>query len=126
MRLCSAAVLLTLADHETPLWLDPAFAGARDWVAFHCGAAFAPADVARKLGLSPRYVQDLLHGTGMSFTERVTELRLQRARAMLRASHDAKVIDIALACGFNDVSYFNRCFRRRFGAAPNEFRSGSG
>ena len=41
-----AAVLLTLVDHETPLWLDPAFAGARDWVAFHCGAAFAPADAA--------------------------------------------------------------------------------
>lgn len=37
----SAAVLLTLVDHETPLWIDPAFGGARDWAAFHCGAAFA-------------------------------------------------------------------------------------
>ncbi|MBV8615541.1 MAG: phosphonate C-P lyase system protein PhnH [Acetobacteraceae bacterium] len=42
----AAAVLLTLVDHETPLWLDPTFAGARDWVAFHCGAAFAPPDAA--------------------------------------------------------------------------------
>jgi alpha-D-ribose 1-methylphosphonate 5-triphosphate synthase subunit PhnH len=37
--LCSAAaaVLLTLADHETALWLDPDAAASRDWIAFHCG-----------------------------------------------------------------------------------------
>ena len=35
----TAAVLLTLVDNETPLWLDVAAAPARDWLAFHCGAA---------------------------------------------------------------------------------------
>jgi len=35
----TAAVLLALVDHETPLWLDVAAAPARDWLAFHCGAA---------------------------------------------------------------------------------------
>ena len=34
----TAAVLLTLADAETPLWLDAAAEAACDWVAFHCGA----------------------------------------------------------------------------------------
>ncbi len=34
----TAAVLLTLADHDTPLWLDPAVAAASDWIVFHCGA----------------------------------------------------------------------------------------
>jgi alpha-D-ribose 1-methylphosphonate 5-triphosphate synthase subunit PhnH len=38
----AAAVLLTLVDHETPLWFDPAAAAARDWVAFHCGAPIVP------------------------------------------------------------------------------------
>jgi len=37
----AAAVLLTLIDHETPLWVDPALHGARDWITFHCGAPSA-------------------------------------------------------------------------------------
>ena len=39
----TAAVLLTLVDHDTALWLDPAMAPARDWIAFHCGTGFAAA-----------------------------------------------------------------------------------
>lgn len=38
-----AAVLLTLADQETPLWLDPAAASARAWIAFHTGSPDVPA-----------------------------------------------------------------------------------
>jgi alpha-D-ribose 1-methylphosphonate 5-triphosphate synthase subunit PhnH len=34
----TAALLLTLADADTPLWCDPAFAPALDWVRFHCGS----------------------------------------------------------------------------------------
>jgi alpha-D-ribose 1-methylphosphonate 5-triphosphate synthase subunit PhnH len=42
----AAAVLLTLIDADTPLWLADAFSPARDWIAFHCGALLA-ADPAR-------------------------------------------------------------------------------
>ena len=86
--------------------------------------AFSVQPIARQLGLSPRYIQDLLQESGANFTNRVLEQRLQEAAAMLRdPAHDAlKIIDIAYACGFNDVSYFNRCFRRRFGASPTELR----
>jgi len=39
----AAAVLLTLVDGETRLWIAPDFAAARDWITFHCGAAPVPA-----------------------------------------------------------------------------------
>ena len=80
--------------------------------------------VAAKLAMSPRYVQELLQETGSTFTERVLELRLQKARGMLGRSryNRLKVSDVAFACGFNEVSYFNRCFRRRFSASPTEYR----
>ena len=49
----SAAVLLTLIDHETAFWLDPDALAARDWIAFHCGApeTFVPAGAAFALSL---------------------------------------------------------------------------
>ncbi|ODR97132.1 hypothetical protein AUC70_12710 [Methyloceanibacter stevinii] len=80
--------------------------------------------VGRILGLSARYVQELVQETGLGFTARVLELRLLKARAMLADPvHDRlKISDLAFTCGFNEVSYFNRCFRRRFGASPTEFR----
>jgi alpha-D-ribose 1-methylphosphonate 5-triphosphate synthase subunit PhnH len=39
----TAAVLLTLVDNETPLWLEASVAAARDWLAFHCGAIIVEA-----------------------------------------------------------------------------------
>jgi AraC-like DNA-binding protein len=90
--------------------------------------AFTVRNVAAKLHLAPRYVQNLLSETSANFTERVLELRLQKARSMLSdPRHDRlKVSEIAYACGFNEISYFNRCFRRRFGATPTEFRGRNG
>jgi AraC-like DNA-binding protein len=90
-------------------------------------AAFTVQTLASRHGLSPRYVQDLLHEAGASFTERVLELRLQKARAMLadRRHDQLRVGDIAYECGFDSVSYFNRCFRRRFSASPTQYRGSS-
>jgi len=86
--------------------------------------AFSTQEVCRKLGLSQRYMQELLEETGRSFTQRVLELRLQKARAKLvdRRNDGLKIGEIAFACGFGDISYFNQVFRRRFGAAPTHFR----
>jgi AraC-like DNA-binding protein len=84
-------------------------------------------NVAGAVGLSRRYVQQLVEETGKSFTEHVVERRLERAFAMLtdrRCLHLA-VIDIAFAAGFGDVSNFNRLFRRRFGDTPSGVRAGA-
>jgi len=81
--------------------------------------------LAASIGLSPRYTQELLNETGRTFSERVLELRLQKALSMLSNPlfADMKVSQIAFACGFNDVSHFNHSFRRRFGASPTQYRS---
>ncbi len=49
----TAAALLTLADADTPLWLDDAASAVRDWITFHCGApatSAASANLALALG----------------------------------------------------------------------------
>jgi AraC-like DNA-binding protein len=50
------------------------------------------------------------------------ELRLRRAAEWLAQAGDRRISDIAFDCGFNDLSYFNRCFRRRFGLTPSAAR----
>jgi transcriptional regulator GlxA family with amidase domain len=63
--------------------------------------------------------------SGTSFTERVSELRLQQAFKLLTEPHDSaqRICDIALEVGFSDVSHFNRLFRARFGDSPRGVRS---
>ena len=86
--------------------------------------AISAQSVARDLDLSVGYVHELLQTTGSSFSETVLELRLQKAFQMLsEKQHDAmRISEIALLVGFGDVSYFNRCFRRRFGCSPGSLR----
>jgi AraC-like DNA-binding protein len=80
--------------------------------------------VASRLGITPRYLRLLLEETGRSFSEHVLERRLEHAAALLRdpRQHDQKVSAIAFACGFGDLSYFNRAFRRRYGETPSDLR----
>lgn len=84
-------------------------------------------DVAADQHVSPRYLQRLIETTGSTFSERLTELRLQRAFSLLTdPSHrKARISDIALRAGFSDVSHFNRSFRRRFGDTPTQVRAAS-
>lgn len=58
----TAAVLLTLVDVETPLFLAPFAEAARDWVLFHCGAPLVPAERAR-FALGPVEMGSLPAGT---------------------------------------------------------------
>ncbi len=80
--------------------------------------------IAMRHRLTIRYVQRLFEAEGSSFTEFVRELRLTRAYQMLKSPRTFgwKISAIAFAAGFNDLSYFNRAFRRRFGMAPSDVR----
>jgi AraC-like DNA-binding protein len=82
---------------------------------------FSAQKLAAAAGLSERYVNELLYEAGAGFTARLNELRLRKAAELL-ARGEARVSDIAFDCGFNDLSYFNRCFRRRFGLTPTAAR----
>jgi AraC-like DNA-binding protein len=83
---------------------------------------FSAQKLAAAAGLSERYVNELLYEAGASFTTRLNELRLRKAADLLALAGERRVSDIAFESGFNDLSYFNRCFRRRFGLTPSAAR----
>jgi AraC-like DNA-binding protein len=80
--------------------------------------------IAGRHGISSRYVRKLFEQEGTSFTSFVLGERLSRVRRMLRDSRYAHltISQIAQASGFNDISYFNRAFRRHFDATPTDVR----
>ncbi len=80
--------------------------------------------IAGRHGISSRYVRKLFEQEGTSFTSFVLGERLSRVRRMLRDSRYAHltIAQIAQASGFNDISYFNRAFRRHFDATPTDVR----
>ena len=81
-------------------------------------------DIAARHGLSPRYVQMLFEAEGSTFSGFVLEQRLALARRMLAnpGLRSRRISEIAWDAGFQDLSYFNRMFRRRYGMTPSEAR----
>jgi AraC-like DNA-binding protein len=88
-------------------------------------ADLSAAQVAGSVGISERYVRELLQGTGKTFSEHLLEQRLLLAHKLLidPYSGSRKIAEIALAAGFNDVSHFNRVFRRQFDDVPTAIRA---
>jgi AraC-like DNA-binding protein len=81
--------------------------------------------VAARHGVTPRYVQMLFEIDGTTFSQFLLGQRLDFAYRMLTGPRfaDRPIGSIAFDVGFNDLSYFNRTFRRRFGATPSDVRA---
>lgn len=62
--------------------------------------------------------------TGVTPHQYLLRARLRRASLRLRTER-ARIIDVALGCGFGDVSNFNRAFRAEFGVSPRAWRAGA-
>jgi AraC-like DNA-binding protein len=82
---------------------------------------------AAHLGVTPRSLQRLFEADGTTFSAFLLGQRLTRAYHMLcdPQSSDSPVSSIAYEAGFGDLSYFNRCFRRLYGATPKVIRQAS-
>ena len=81
--------------------------------------------VANRNRMTVRYLHKLFENEGMTYSAFVLEQRLERAYGILRNPlHAHRAIGaIAFELGFNDLSYFNRAFRRRYNATPSDIRN---
>jgi AraC-like DNA-binding protein len=81
--------------------------------------------VARRQGVTPRYIQRLFEAEGLTFSEFLRDNRLDLALRLLSDPdlRDTTVSAIAYDAGFHDLSNFNRVFRRRYGVTPSEIRA---
>jgi transcriptional regulator GlxA family with amidase domain len=81
-------------------------------------------DIARRHGVTPRSMRLLFEADGRTFSAYVVEQRLVRVYRMLTEVKfaDWTIGAIAFEAGFSDLSYFNRTFRRQYGATPSGVR----
>ena len=56
------------------------------------------------------------------FAELLGDLRLKRAQDLLKNS-EFNINEIAQKCGYTDIAYFSRCFKKRFGVSPSSWRN---
>ncbi|MEM9001192.1 MAG: response regulator [Bacteroidota bacterium] len=76
---------------------------------------------SRAVGMSRMQLHRKLKAlTGLSTSEFIRSQRLKLAANMLRNS-DINVSQIGYAVGFNDHSYFSKCFKEAYGMTPSDF-----
>jgi len=63
--------------------------------------------------------------TGINFVDFLNDIRLGHASRLLIDTKDP-ITEIALACGFTNISNFNRTFKREKGLTPKDFRTKHG
>lgn len=96
---------------------------AQQFIAAHCDdPRLDPRRVADHLRLSLRSLHLAFEETGHGIAARIQMARLTRAKDMLLHEPHRSTLDIALACGFNNLSTFYRAFSDAFGMPPGEFR----
>jgi AraC-like DNA-binding protein len=92
----------------------------------HPDAGLALGSLAREAGLSPyHFLRTFEQVTGVTPHQYILRARLREAAmrlADLEATPAARVLDIALDCGFADLSNFNHAFRAEFGVSPRAYR----
>ena len=79
-------------------------------------------DVSAYVHLHPSYFSTVFkNSTGLSFKEYLNKVRIEESKILL-LNTDFSIIDIAIAVGFEDQSYFSKVFKKYTGTTPKQFR----
>lgn len=84
--------------------------------------AFGVESLAEEVAMSTIQVYRKLKAiTGQTPNDLIRNIRLERAASLLR-QHAGNVSEVADQVGFNNLSYFSKCFREKYGVSPSEFK----
>lgn len=92
-----------------------------------CDPGLGPPEIAAAANISVRYLHKLFEAEQRSVSQYIKELRLERSRRELLDPRraDRPIATVAFACGFGDLSGFNRAFKDAYGTSPRKLRTAS-
>lgn len=97
----------SLCDYISTHWADPMLSREK---------------AAEFFNRHPNHISRFFHKhTRQNFRTYLNEIRLKRSLEFL-SDLRYNVTDVASLCGFTDLQYFIRCFRKRFGFTPGDYR----
>jgi AraC-type DNA-binding domain-containing proteins len=92
------------------------------FIANHFNDAISLENVADAVNMHPSYFSSKFKkATGSSFKEYLNMVRIEEGKRLL-TNTNFSIIDIALATGFEDQSYFTKVFKKYTGLTPKQFR----
>lgn len=78
-------------------------------------------EISENFNMSPKYFcRFFKNGFGKTFTAYLNEVRTEKAMELI--GKGAGITDAAMACGFNNMSYFTRVFRGNTGLNPAQYK----
>lgn len=93
----------------------------KDYIHKNYAVQITSADLAEEIHLSQNYIRSIFkEGTGMTILEYLTEYRFEKAIELLRMPR-AKVKEVSIAVGYDNVPYFCTLFTRNYGMTPGEY-----
>ena len=83
---------------------------------------FTADDFSKEIGMSRMQLHRKLKSLlGVSTTEFLRNERLKAAANLLLKKGNINISEIAYSVGFNDVSYFSKCFKEAYNVSPSEY-----
>ena len=78
--------------------------------------------IAQQIGMSrSAFFKKIKMLTGLSPIDCVKEYKLNHAVELLKST-SLSISDVAFQSGFSDVGYFGKCFRKKFGMSPRDYK----
>ncbi|WP_214630777.1 response regulator transcription factor [Paenibacillus agaridevorans] len=80
-------------------------------------------ELAKRLYISPGYFCSLFRqATGVNYLEYIASLRMDFAKRLLTEDPSRRINEVAELCGYQDLKYFRKLFKRHHGMTPMKLK----
>ena len=95
---------------------------ATEYIEAHHNEQIMLSELASLFHMHPNYFSSLFKNeTGTTVRDYILNIRIKKAKELMK-DNNYKIIDIAIAVGYQDASHFNRAFKNITGMSPNRYR----